>query len=179
MQAGTAWAPVCFPPYWAETGWRPAWPRLLVLLLFAEAEQALLLGLGLGGLLCRLLLGGALLRLGLLLGGAHLLGGVAEHLIGVLLTQLAAFAHVDVQSGDDEHVSQTQSDVHDGRRHAEAVAGEAGYGQDDGQDQAHPPDFAQALVFRGGRVVELAVALGVFGALLLALGLLLLGRLLR
>ena len=67
MQAGTARAPVCFPSCWAETGWRPAWPCLLVLLLFAEAEQALLLGLGLGGLLGRLLFGGALLIISLIL----------------------------------------------------------------------------------------------------------------
>ena len=91
---------------------------------------------------------------------------------------LADLREVEVERKDDEHVGQTERDVADPRRLPRA--GEPRQRDHDHRgDQDDPPKAAQALVFRCGRIVVLAVELVLLGALGLAASLLLRFSLLR
>ena len=129
---------------------------------------------GLFLLLFRLALGCALR----LLGAAAFLGILGFHFHLVLAAALADLREVEVERKDDEHVGQTERDVADPRRLPRA--GEPRQRNHDHRgDQDDPPKAAQALVFRCGRIVVLAVELVLLGALGLAASLLLRFSLLR
>ncbi len=137
-------------------------PRLGFDLLLGNLRSSVFL------LLFRLALGCALC----LLGAAAFLGVLGFHLHLVLAAALADLREVKVERKDDEHVGRTERDVADPRGLPRAGEPRQRDHKHRG-DQDDPPKAAQALVFRCGRIVVLAVELVLLGALGLAASLLL------
>ena len=149
--------------------------------LLAAEQAALGLDLLLGNLrssvfllLFRLALGRALR----LLGAAAFLGVLGFHFHLVLAAALANLRKVEVERKDDEHVGRAERNVADPRGLPRAGEPRQRDHKHRG-DQNDPPKAAQALVFRCGRIVVLAVELVLLGALGLAASLLLRFSLLR
>lgn len=111
-------------------------------------------------LLFRLALGCALC----LLGAAAFLGVLGFHFHLVLAAALANLREVEVERKDDEHVGRAERDVADPRGLPRAGEPRQRDHKHRG-DQDDPPKAAQALVFRCGRIVVLAVELVLLGAL--------------
>ena len=105
----------------------------------------------------------------------HLLRVLLHHFHLVFATNLANLGEIKPDGRNDESIGGNDATPRSPNHSREQIRQDhAEHRQHNGGDQAEPPDATQFFIALGGRVVEHAVELGLFCALLLLDGLLLL-----